>query len=108
MMPAFPPAAMFAHPWRWASALLGMALFWAAEISAAWVGLAAFGLRMNATALIIGFATGMLFTRRIGPLGGAGLLALVLPLTIWSSGAPLAVAGGVGHVGPVRRGSVRG
>jgi len=83
---------LFVHPWRWASALLGMALFWAAEVSAAWVGLAAFGLRMNATALIIGFATGMLFTRRIGPLGGAGLLALVLPLTIWSSGAPLAVA----------------
>jgi hypothetical protein len=40
-----------------------MALFWAAEVSAAWVGLAAFGLRMNATALIIGFTTGMLFTR---------------------------------------------
>src|SRR5690348_7857456 len=64
---------LFAHPWRWASALLGMALFWAAEVFAAWAGLAAFGLRMNATALIIGFTTGMLFTRRIGPLGGAGL-----------------------------------
>ncbi|HEX5295925.1 MAG TPA: hypothetical protein VFW50_02965 [Streptosporangiaceae bacterium] len=47
---------------------------------------------MNGTALIIGFTTGMLFTRRVGPLGGAGLLALILPLTIWSSGAPLAVA----------------
>lgn len=30
--------------------------------------------------------------RRTGPLGGAGLLALVLPLAIWSSGMPFAVA----------------
>jgi hypothetical protein len=34
----------------------------------------------------------MVFTRRTGPLAGAGVLALVLPLTIWASGAPLAVA----------------
>jgi hypothetical protein len=47
---------------------------------------------MNAAALFVGFATGMVFTRRTGPLAGAGVLALVLPLTIWDSGAPLAVA----------------
>jgi hypothetical protein len=43
-------------------------------------------------ALYIGFATGMVFTRRTGPLAGAGMLALVLPVTIWYSGAPFAVA----------------
>ena len=37
-------------------------------------------------------STGMLFTRRTGPLACAGVLALVLPLTIWVSGAPLAAA----------------
>ena len=42
--------------------------------------------------LFVGFATGMLFTRRTGPLAGAGVLALALPLTIWVSGAPFAVA----------------
>jgi hypothetical protein len=47
---------------------------------------------MNAAALFVGFGTGMVFTRRTGPLAGAGVLALVLPLTIWVSGAPLAVA----------------
>lgn len=47
---------------------------------------------MNAAELFVGFATGMVFTRRTGPLAGAGVLALVLPLTIWVSGAPLAVA----------------
>ena len=47
---------------------------------------------MNMAALFVGFATGMLLTRRTGPLAGAGVLALVLPLTIWVSGAPFAVA----------------
>ena len=74
------------------SALCGMALFWAADALATWAGLAMFGLRMNAAALFVGFATGMVFTRRTGPLAGAGVLAQVLPLTIWVSGAPLAAA----------------
>jgi hypothetical protein len=83
---------LFAHPVRWGSALWGMALFWAADAFAAWAGFAAFGFQMNAAALFVGFATGMVFTRRTGPLAGAGVLALLLPLTIWVSGAPLAVA----------------
>jgi hypothetical protein len=83
---------LFARPRRWWWALSGMALFWAADAFAAWAGLAAFGYQMNAAALYVGFATGMVFTRRTGPLAGAGILALCLPLTIWYSGAPLAVA----------------
>jgi hypothetical protein len=83
---------LFVHPRRWWSALLGMGLFWAADAFAVWAGLAAFGFRMNAAQLIVGFGTGMVFTRRTGPLAGAGILALCLPLTIWYSGAPLAVA----------------
>ena len=47
---------------------------------------------MDAAALYVGFAAGMLFTRRTGPLASAGLLALVLPVTISGSGAPFAVA----------------
>jgi hypothetical protein len=34
----------------------------------------------------------MIFTRRAAPLAGAGILALVLPVTLWVSGAPLAIA----------------
>jgi uncharacterized membrane protein YbhN (UPF0104 family) len=83
---------LFAHPLRWGSALMGMALFWAAEALAAWAGLAAFGFHMDAAALFVGFATGMVFTRRTGPLAGAGVLALLLPLTLLVSGAPLAYA----------------
>lgn len=72
-----------------------MALFWAGDAFAVWAGLAAFGYRMNATALFVGFATGTVFTRRTAPLAGAGVLALLLPLALRYCGAPLpaAVAG---------------
>jgi glycosyltransferase 2 family protein len=83
---------LFAHPLRWGSAIVGMGVFWAADAAAAWAGLASFGFHMNVAALVIGFASGMLFTRRTGPLAGAGILALVLPLTISYCGAPFATA----------------
>ncbi|HEY2552582.1 MAG TPA: hypothetical protein VGI64_18590 [Streptosporangiaceae bacterium] len=83
---------IFLQPRRYGSAVAGMALFWVADAFATWAGLAAFGFDMNFAALFVGFATGMIFPRRTGPLAGAGVLALVLPLTIWASGAPFAAA----------------
>lgn len=82
----------FLRPWPWGLTLLGMALFWAGDAFAVWAGLAAFGFPMSPAALIVAFATGMVFTRRTGPLAGAGILALVLPVCLWYCGAPLAVA----------------
>lgn len=86
---------MFRRPFRYAGALGGMALFWAADIFAGWAGLAMFGFHMNVGQFIIGFGTGMIFTRRTGPLAGAGVLMVVLSVTVWYSGAPFgpAVAG---------------
>ena len=83
---------LFAHPVRHRGAIAGMALFWAGDVLAVWSALAAFGFQMNGAALILGYCTGMVWTRRIAPLGGSGTLALILPLTIWASGAPLATA----------------
>ena len=83
---------LFARPVRHRGAIAGMAVFWAGDALAVWAGLAAFGLVMNGAALIVGYCTGMVFTRRIAPLAGAGMLTLILPLTIWASGAPLATA----------------
>ncbi len=83
---------LFSNPLRFGPAILGMTVFWLADAVAAWAGLAAFGFGMNAAALFIGFASGMVFSRRVGPLAGAGILALVLPLTISYCGAPLATA----------------
>jgi hypothetical protein len=84
--------ALFTRPVRHRGAIGGMALFWAGDAVAVWSALAAFGLLMNGAALIVGYCTGMVFTRRIAPLAGAGTLALILPLTIWASGVPLATA----------------
>lgn len=83
---------LFARPLRWGWGWLGMAVFWAGDAFAVWAGLAAFGYAMNGAALFVGFATGTVFTRRSGPLAGAGVLALVLPLALYYCGAPLAVA----------------
>ena len=84
--------ALFVHPVRHRGAIAGMALFWAGDALAAWSALAAFGFVMTGAALLVGYCTGMVFTRRVAPLAGAGTLTLILPLTIWASGAPLATA----------------
>jgi hypothetical protein len=84
--------ALFGRPVRYRGAIGGMALFWAGDALALWSGLAAFGLVMNGAALLVGYCSGMVFSRRTAPLGGSGTLALVLPLTIWASGVPLATA----------------
>src|SRR5246127_5819376 len=74
--------ALFARPVRHRGAIAGMALFWAGDALAVWAALAAFGFLMNGAALIVGYCTGMVFTRRIAPLGGAGARPLSLPLPI--------------------------
>jgi hypothetical protein len=84
--------AMFASPRHYGFAVAGMALFWAGDAFAVWAALAAFGFHMDAAALFVGYATGMVFTRRTAPLTGGAVLVLCLPLTICGSGAPLAVA----------------
>ena len=83
---------LFRRPRHHGAGLAGMAGFWLAEMLAAWAGLAAFGYRMNVGAFVVGFATGMVITRRTGPLAGAGLLEIALPLSLWCCGAPLAPA----------------
>lgn len=83
---------LFSRPLHWGWGWGGMALFWAGDAFAVWAGLAAFGVAMNAAALFVGFATGMIFTRRSGPLAGAGILTVVLPLALHYCGAPLPVA----------------
>lgn len=83
---------LFRHPVRQLSAWSGMTLFWLAEMASGWLGMAAFGYHMGIAQYVVGFGTGMVFTRRTGPFAGAGVLELVLPLTIWASGAPFAVA----------------
>ena len=83
---------LFLRPHHQGPAAIGMTAFWLAEAFGIWAVLNAFGFRMNVAALFIGFATGMIFTRRTAPLGGAGVLVVLLAATIWYSGAPFAAA----------------
>lgn len=73
-------------------AIWGMVLFWVAEMFAVWAGVAAFGFDMRPAPLVIGVGTGMVFTRRTGPLTGAGVMLLTLSASLYVSGAPLAMA----------------
>lgn len=83
---------MFRDPRHHWAGPTGMTAFWLAELFAAWSGLAAFGLHMNAASYIVGFLTAAVFTRRTGPLAGAGVLMVTLSVTLWYSGAPFAAA----------------
>jgi hypothetical protein len=83
---------LFARPVQHRGAIAGMALFWLGDMLAVWSALAAFGYLMNGAALVVGYCTGMVFSRRIAPLAGSGTMTLILPLTIWALGAPLPTA----------------
>jgi hypothetical protein len=78
---------MLMHPRRYGYAVAGMMLYWAGDIFALWAGSAAFGFHMTALAVIVALGTGMLFTRRTAPLGGAGIMLLALVPTLWYGAA---------------------
>lgn len=70
----------------------GMALYWAGEVFAVWCAVATFGYRMAPATAIVAYATGYALTRRTVPVGGAGLIDVLLPLSLWAAGVPLSAA----------------
>lgn len=91
---------LFRHPIGCSGAVLGMLVFWGADMFSLWAALAAFGLHMDAGALIICYGTAYLATQRTAPLGGAGLLICALVPTLWYVGGvsfAVATAGAVAH-----------
>jgi len=69
-----------------------MAAYWVCELAALWASVRAFGYEMSFPALIFAYVGSYVVTRRPAPLGGAGALDLLLPLSLWGCGAPLAAA----------------
>jgi uncharacterized membrane protein YbhN (UPF0104 family) len=68
------------RPW----ALVGMAIYWAAEIACLAFALRCFGVVLSAPALVVAYATGYAASRRSLPLGGAGITEALLTLAlIW-------------------------
>jgi hypothetical protein len=85
--------ALMRRPRQNAPALLGMGLYWGADMFALWAATAAFGFHMTALSVIVAVGVGMIFTRRTAPLAGAGVMFVALVPTLWYGAAvPFAAA----------------
>jgi uncharacterized membrane protein YbhN (UPF0104 family) len=87
---------LFRSPGSCSTALLGMLVYWAAEMFALWATMATFGYHMSVLTTIVCLGTGMIFTRRTGPLGGAGIIYLALVAALWNGGGVPPAAGTLG------------
>ena len=75
---------LVSHPLEHSGAVLGMALYWSAEIACLGAALACFGIEISVAALVLAHATGYAFSRRSMPLGGAGVTEALLTVSlIW-------------------------
>jgi uncharacterized membrane protein YbhN (UPF0104 family) len=63
-------------------ALVGMAIYWGAEIACLGFALRCFGVELTVPALVVAYATGYAASRRSLPLGGAGVTEALLTLSL--------------------------
>src|SRR5215218_3767020 len=69
--------------------VLGTAMYWAGDIACLWGALQVFGNpRLSVPALILGYATGYVLTRRSLPAGGAGVVEIALTFALHWMGFP--------------------
>lgn len=80
------------NPRVYIGAWVGIALYWAADISAFYGGLRTFGLDPGAGRVILAYATGYAATRRSLPLGGAGVTEVLMTYSLYWVREPLAPA----------------
>jgi len=66
------------RPW----ALIGMAIYWAAELACLGFALRCFGVEISLPALVVAYATGYAASRRSLPLGGAGITEALLTISL--------------------------
>lgn len=66
------------RPW----ALVGMGVYWAADIACLAFALFCFSVELSAPALVVAYATGYAASRRSLPLGGAGVIEALLTLAL--------------------------
>ena len=80
------------HPRESGPVVLGIGLYWAADIGALALALRLCHAHLGLTRLILAYATGYLLTRRALPLAGAGATEALLCLSLASVGVPLHAA----------------
>jgi uncharacterized membrane protein YbhN (UPF0104 family) len=70
------------RPMEHPGALVGMAIYWAAEIACLAFSLRCFGVVPSVPALVVAYATGYAASRRSLPLGGAGITEALLTVAL--------------------------
>jgi uncharacterized membrane protein YbhN (UPF0104 family) len=73
---------LVSRPLEHPQALIGMAIYWGAEIACLGFALQCFGVELPVPALVIAYATGYAASRRSLPLGGAGITEVLLTLAL--------------------------
>jgi uncharacterized membrane protein YbhN (UPF0104 family) len=72
---------------------LGAAAYWTGDIACLWAALQVYqGHRLSVPALIVGYATGYVLTRRSLPAGGAGIVEIALTFALHWVGLPFVPA----------------
>ena len=82
-----------AREWRahWL-AFLGATVYWAGDVACLWASLKPFGAAPRFAPIVLAHAVGYVLTRRTLPLAGAGIVEVLMPLTLVAAGAPFAGA----------------
>jgi uncharacterized membrane protein YbhN (UPF0104 family) len=80
------------HPVRNRAAWVGIVLHWAGDLAIMWAALRAVGLQPSLAVVVLGYATGYVFSPRSLPLAGVGVTEALMPLAMSWLGVPLASA----------------
>jgi uncharacterized membrane protein YbhN (UPF0104 family) len=77
-----------AAKWRlhW-PAFLGASIYWAGDVGCLWASLKPFGTPPTFPSIVLAHAVGYVLTRRTLPFAGAGIVEVLMPLTLVAAGA---------------------
>src|SRR5262249_26541248 len=84
--------AMATRPLEHFAGLVGVALYWLGDIACLWAALRLFSVEISIPALIVAYASASGRTRRSLPLGGAGIVEVLMTFALVWVGVQLAPA----------------
>ena len=80
------------RPHRHGLGLVGVSLYWLGDLACLWAALQVFRVELSIPALIVAYATGYVLTRRSLPVGGAGVVEVLMTFALVWVGLGLAPA----------------
>lgn len=73
-------------------AFVGASVYWAGDVGCLWASLKPFGTPPTFPAIVLAHAVGYVLTRRTLPFAGAGIVEVLMPLTLVAAGASFTAA----------------